>query len=681
MQTSQVLFLCLLALAGAATTSPLSKVIDLLAGLESQIVKEGEEAAKINSEKEAWCKDTATNLGFEIKTGESEVDDLNAKIGKEAAAISSLTEKIEQLGGTIAKNDMDLKAATKIREEEATTFSEEEAELNETVSALQRAISILEREMAKGGSALVQVQHANSVMQALEVMVKASVFSKADASRLSAFVQSQQESEDADAGAPAAAAYESKSGSIVDVLEDLLDKASSQLSDARKKESSAMQNFKMLKQSLEDEIKFSSKNKDEAQKSLAKSEEEKAAAEGALSAASADLSGDKADLEEVTKDCASYAEDYAAATKSRTEELQAVRMAIKALKENAGGAADVSYGLAQVPTLLQTHSVRNHLTTSADLANFEAVKFVRDLARKEHSAALAQLANHMASAVRFSQASGEDPFEKVKGLITDMIAKLESEAGQDATHKAYCDEEMSEASTKQEEKSNLIEKLSTKIGQMQARSAQLKDSVATLQRELALIAKTQAEMNAMRKSENSLFVEQQKELTEGISGVQVAIKTLKDYYAQDKAHDSNDGAASSIVGLLEVCLSDFTKTLADIQAAEATSQSDYEATTKANEIETTSKSQDVKYQNKEIADLEKAVAEATNDRATTQSELDAVEEYLARLKDMCVAKPETYEQRAERRASEIEGLKQALKILEGGAALLQRRSLRARLIH
>ena len=46
-------------------------------------------------------------------------------------------------------------------------------------------------------------------------------------------------------------------------------------------------------------------------------------------------------------------------------------------------------------------------------------------------------------------------------------------------------------------------------------------------------------------------------------------------------------------------------------------------------------------QTKEAAGLDKAVVEATNDRATTQAELDAVEEYLRKLEGMCVAKPET----------------------------------------
>ena len=51
--------------------------------------------------------------------------------------------------------------------------------------------------------------------------------------------------------------------------------------------------------------------------------------------------------------------------------------------------------------------------------------------------------------------------------------------------------------------------------------------------------------------------------------------------------------------------------------------------------------------------------------------------YWDKLQPMCVAKPESYEERKKRREAEIAGLKEALKILEeesGSAAFLQVRS-------
>merc|ERR1712138_52856 len=99
----------------------------------------------------------------------------------------------------------------------------------------------------------------------------------------------------------------------------------------------------------------------------------------------------------------------------------------------------------------------------------------------------------MLSAIRLGQASGAaDPFAKVKALITDMLAKLEDDAASDASHKAYCDKETAEAIAKKDEKKALIDKLSTKIGSMSAKSAKLKEEVAGLQKELAELASSQA---------------------------------------------------------------------------------------------------------------------------------------------------------------------------------------------
>merc|ERR1719264_1281882 len=234
----------------------------------------------------------------------------------------------------------------------------------------------------------------------------------------------------------------------------------------------------------------------------------------------------------------------------------------------------------------------------------------------------------MAAAMRFSAEAGDDPFAKVKGFITDMIAKLEADAGADATHKAYCDKEMSETKAKQDDRTAMAEKLSTKIDQMTASSAKLKEEVAALQTGLADLAKAQLEMNEMRKKENDVFVKSKADMEEGIAGVQLALKILREYYAkEDKAHVAAEGAASGIVGLLEVVESDFSKTIAQLLTTEQAAKNEYDQQTKDNEIEKTAKEADVEYKSKQATDLDKAVAEATNDRSGVQAELAAIVEY------------------------------------------------------
>merc|ERR1719488_237255 len=209
---------------------------------------------------------------------------------------------------------------------------------------------------------------------------------------------------------------------------------------------------------------------------------------------------------------------------------------------------------------------------------------------------------------------------------------------------------------------------------MTAKSAKLKEQVAELQKQLAALAKSQAEMDSIRAEEKGAFDKNSAEMEKGIKGVKLALKVLNEYYAKDKSHASADGAGSGIIGLLEVCESDFTKGLAEMTATEQTAASEYERTTKENEITKATKDQDVKYKTKEAKGLDKATTEATADRAGVQEELDAVNEYYTGIKARCIAKAETYEERVKRRTAEIAGLKEALSILEGEAVLLQRTS-------
>merc|ERR1712110_1042369 len=127
------------------------------------------------------------------------------------------------------------------------------------------------------------------------------------------------------------------------------------------------------------------------------------------------------------------------------------------------------------------------------------------------------------------------------------------------------------------------------------------------------------------------------------------------------------------IGILEVCESDFAKNLAREETTESDEAAEYDKTTQENKITKTLKDQDVKYKTQEFTGLDKSIAELTADRESTDAELSAVLEYYAKIKERCIAKPETYEERQRRRAAEIKGLKEALAILNDETALVQRR--------
>merc|ERR1719453_1909714 len=107
---------------------------------------------------------------------------------------------------------------------------------------------------------MMQVHGAASLVQAIDLMVKASSISSADGSMLKSFVQTNSDDDEDDMGAPDAAVYKGHSGGIIDTLGGLLEKAENQLSSATQTENANKHNFVMLKQSLTDEIKYANKD-------------------------------------------------------------------------------------------------------------------------------------------------------------------------------------------------------------------------------------------------------------------------------------------------------------------------------------------------------------------------------------------------------------------------------------
>merc|ERR1719395_282617 len=155
----------------------------------------------------------------------------------------------------------------------------------------------------------------------------------------------------------------------------------------------------------------------------------------------------------------------------------------------------------------------------------------------------------------------------------------------------------------------------------------------------------------MRQAEAAAWKDAKADLESGVEGVGMALQVLRDYYAEKEdaalvqtTHDKATGAASGIIGMLEVVESDFSKALAEGSATEAMAQEAYEKLTQDNEIATTEKSTAVKYKTKDQKETEAALAGLKEDREATQKELDAILEYWDKLQPMCVAKPESYEE-------------------------------------
>jgi septal ring factor EnvC (AmiA/AmiB activator) len=150
----------------------------------------------------------------------------------------------------------------------------------------------------------------------------------------------------------------------------------------------------------------------------------------------------------------------------------------------------------------------------------KVVEILKGLASKHHSFALTQVASMAMS----------DPFVKIRGLIEDMIEKLLKEAQEEATHEAFCQEEMGKSTKSKEDKTTKLDEYQTRIDGASTTIAELTEAVKTLEAEIAEIDKGQAEATEIRTTEHADYVKASGDFRDSAQAVAKAIEVLKSYY-------------------------------------------------------------------------------------------------------------------------------------------------------
>merc|ERR1712126_771367 len=136
-------------------------------------------------------------------------------------------------------------------------------------------------------------------------------------------------------------------------------------------------------------------------------------------------------------------------------------------------------------------------------------------------------------------------------------------------------------------------------------------------------------------------------------------------------HAQSSDSAGGIISILKVAESDFATSIGEGQSAEDDAKEEYDETTQKNRVSTATKRANVEGKTQESARLQNLITDATSDNKGVQVELNAVLEYLEKLRPQCTTVPQSYEERKARREDEIEGLKDALEILENETAFIQ----------
>jgi hypothetical protein len=705
-------------------TSPIRNVIAMIHKLHAKVSDQRNEASRAYDKQVDWCQERSRAFALEVKTGRADVENLKATIENELASTGALEAAIENVATDISKDDADLKAAVAIRTKEALNFAKEEKELEETIGMLMQGLATLSQEKRQG-MAFLRYDSSTSLTSALGTLIQSSMLSEVNASRLVALTQASSNEDnsqsifdaaflDSSSATRKAASNVDPGGAILDTLNDLFEKGKARLDAARRTEANNKHNFELLRQSLTSEIDIAKVRLNKAKQELAASRERKSIAEGDLEAVSLDLEADVASQKVLKHDCMSAATEYEIVSRSRVQESEALATAMRVLKECIEGAGALQYafwqkgsprekvqismsalseesadlqqemkqaGIRRV-SLLQLGSQTQasvRLASSSDLAKFEAVRFIRDLARKLASPVLTQLASKMDSAMRLGLGQDEDPLAGIKGLLVNMLDALRAESEQDKTQTSFCDGQLSEATSKKEDLDTEKGKLTIKLAQAGSRHKKLEEEVALLHEEIAAMSRAKGAADTMRSEEEARNKRNRAEIQKGIKGIQLAIQVLQEYYSSGNENGSNQGAGSSIVSLLEACELDFTNSLQAADQEEHDAAAAYAELTHTNQLLFASKQEDVKHRMRSAAGIRNDMAGVSADLSSVSARLGTAVSSLEDLKKMCTSSDEPHIQRRARRVKEISGLREALEMIVSDA-FVQRSAKRTLLV-
>merc|ERR1719305_1342583 len=236
----------------------------------------------------------------------------------------------------------------------------------------------------------------------------------------------------------------------------------------------------------------------------------------------------------------------------------------------------------------------------------------------------------------------EDHFVKVRGMIKDMIAKLEADAAAEGDQKAWCDSEMEKATSKRDENIGSMEGDLASKTKAEATIAQLQEEIQTLLEEISELNKSLNEATQLRAKENAENTKTLSDANAGLAGVTKAMKILKDFYDNaliqtrtsykppkgdasgmtvgDLAPDSfsgdfsgNQDAATGIIGQLDVIKSDFEGTIDATKTAESDAESEFQDYKTETETDISDKESSVKTKEGEEADETAAASDAKAD--------------------------------------------------------------------
>lgn len=684
----------------AVDVTPIQKVTKLLVGLEAQLEKEGKQEAANYDKYACFCKEQADGKLYAIETSEKKIAELTARISKLDGELTQLSKDIGTLSKEISGLEESIENATIARNSRHDEYLEKSQERKDAIEFVNGAIKSIESAKGKmAGDTKLDLTQARAAIK------KIAPFETALLAKLERGTPAEGDAHD----------YEFHSNEVHQALQDILAIFKSTLKRIEDEEASAEFAFKSNVQALSNIKQFKTKEKSDKEAVEAAKTEERDEANKDNVEEDADMTSDKNFLEELRKDCEKKAGLWDKRSKTRADELTAIDKAITELKETVSPnwSANKKLSDLQKVSSIATSQREEKLRVSPATHGMgkqhfaevkrRAVSFLQfrgsangasDAVQRVQqflASAAGRLSSSTLTSVAMRVTVSKDHFVKVRGLIKDLIAKLEADAGSESTTKDECDQEMAAATSSRDKANADIESATAAIAKLEAHNTELRSEIVELKAAVAQLEKEMMEATALREEEKAANERTVAMSDEAISGVDFAISVLSQFYDNafiqkggyippnsdregktikdlspgifDTEYHGAQEASKGIIGLLTVIKSDFERTKSTTETDESDAALDFQTYETKTLKDIKNKNDDVSSKEGTIANNEDTLTQRKDDLSDAKKMLANALESLEVLKSKCVEGEETYEERVAKREEEIAALKAALQML------------------
>lgn len=632
------------------TANPIRKVVTMLQQLQSRVEAEGAKEKELYDKYMCYCTTSGGDLSKTIAAAEAKEPQLAAAIDQSSARLSQTKEEVKSDQSDRAAAKTAMAEATALREKENAAFTKTSTDLRVNIAAIKAAVDSLNRGMA---GAFLQSQSA-SVLKRL--LVSNTKILDADRQDVSAFLSG-------------TSAYAPASGQITGILKDMGDEMAADLSSVMKTEAGALASYESLMAAKKKEVDaltgMIETKLGRAGELAVKIQEMK----NDLGDTSSSLVEDKKFLADLDKNCAEKESLFTANVNLRTQELAALADTIKLLNE------DDALELFK-KTLPGASASFVQMQMSRKQIQARALHTINKMRQTQHAPQLDFIA--------LSLHGKKIGFDKVIGMIDNMVSELKTEQVNDDHKLEYCGVSLDRADDKKKVISKSISDLEAHIADAESNIAATNSDLASLESGLAALDKSVASATEQRKEEHQEYSAGMASNAAAKELLGFAKNRLNKFYnpalykapkaamtqiapAPESfgAYAKKGQASNGILALLDTLIADLDKDMTEAETTEKDSQVDYEALMKDSAEKRANDSRSLTDKQSALADLKTDLGNAKTSHKADANELLATSRYISSLHAECDWLLKYFDVRKEARASEIDSLGRAKAVLSG----------------